>query len=166
MKTLIRFSTLIAIGCAIAAFVLLMVSPAAYGVGALTNSVYTISGTEGIFGTENVGAPWAGLLAWIFVLVSMVALIALVVIEFLKVKIDERVIAVVSLLACALMVMGGVFAFLELSALEAAYGSNAWAAIVAASHPGLGAGWVIGAIVMIAGGAFAGLAPIVKLLKK
>ena len=78
MKSFCKFAGLIATVVAFVAFILFMATPAAtidLGIGSLGKG--SIKGIEGIFGGDGLSLPWAGLLAWLFVLIGFI-IVALV----------------------------------------------------------------------------------------
>lgn len=172
LKKIFKFSALIACGLALVGFILMMATPS---VVYLDNVNNYYSGVAAIFGKGpahfEAGLGGLGtlvndgtfegklavtaLLAWIFVLVAMLVVCASFVISMLKVKVGEKVAAVMDLVVIGLLLVGGVLMFFTVPAFFAA---NEWNG---ASDWGLGAGWIIGAILVIAGGVFAAL-PVVS----
>ena len=153
MKNLLKFSGIIAVGLAVVAMILMMATPVlTYTSGSKT---YAIDGTAAIFGGDFKLA-WTALLAWIFVLVALVVLIAGIVLPMLKIKVP--VAGILNLVAVALLIVAGIFLFITKGAFVAANDDGSLiGALLGASldQYGLGAGWVIGGILAIAGGVFA-----------
>lgn len=150
MKTFLKFSGVIALALGVVALILMLVSP---GIVAdnLVNALYDFSGTTCIFGKGDYFAPtWAGLLAFILVVVALVILLAAFILPLLKVKALDKFAGVLNLVAVVSLIVAGVFMFCIVPAYEAANGS--------VYQPGVGAGWVIGAILAIVGG-FVAIAP-------
>lgn len=151
MKTFLKFSGVIALALGVVALILMLVSP---GIVAdnLVNALYDFSGTTCIFGKGDYFAPtWAGLLAFILVVVALVILLAAFILPLLKVKALDKFAGVLNLVAVVSLIVAGVFMFCIVPAYEAANGGLP-------GNPGVGAGWVIGAILAIVGG-FVAIAP-------
>ena len=156
MKSFLKYSGIIATALAVVAFVLLMATPSIIMVSPkVLNTVTTqsLSGIDGIFGAEGT-TLWAGLLSWILALVGIVALVLGVVLPLLKVDLGKfaRVINIVAVVA---LVLAGVFAFFEVSALIGTNPDIYNASIKAGMQYKLGAGWIISAIMLILSGACA-----------
>ena len=139
---------------AVVALVLLMATPGVvYNIGSVSKS---FSGIQCIFGGDGYSVSWAGLLSFIFIAVAIASLIFLVVLQLLKKKFAFANLC--KLIVAGLLIAAGVFVFFETVAFTAANG-NGTINIGGNNLAGyaLGAGWIIGAIVSIAGGAVAGL---------
>jgi hypothetical protein len=129
---------------------------------------YNIEGTTCIFGktTSTFGvevklyATWAGLLAFILVVVALVILLAAFILPLLKVKALDKFAGVLNLVAVVSLIVAGVFMFCIIPAYEAANGAFVFV------EPGIGAGWVIGAILAIVGGFVAILPAVFDFLGK
>lgn len=153
MKTFLKFSGVIALALGVVALILMLVSPG------IVEDNYNIEGTTCIFGKTTstlLGdvkqyATWAGLLAFILVLVALVILLAAFILPLLKVKALDKFAGVLNLVAVVSLIVAGVFMFCIVPAYEAANGGLL-------GNPGVGAGWVIGAILAIVGG-FVAIAP-------
>jgi len=156
MKTFLKFANCIAAGLALVAFILLMATPAAvYTSG---NATLHYSGVAGIFGGDGLKAVWAGLLAWIFVLLAMLALCALVVLPLLKVNALDKFANLIALCAACLLLLGGIFMFCEGGAFSSVNQS-----LLAFKT---GAGWVIGGILALLGSLTAACPVVLGLLGK
>ena len=161
MKKFLKFSGIIAVGLAVVAMILMMTTP----VLVYTNNskTYAIEGTAAIFGGDFKLA-WTALLGWIFILVALVVLIAGIVLPMLKIKVP--VAGILNLVAVALLIVAGIFMFLVKGALVDA-NQGAWGISGAAlNEHGMGAGWVIAAILAIAGGVVAVLPAALDFNKK
>lgn len=156
MKKVLQFSGLISLVLAVVAFILMMATNAVIqGDGSL--QVVT-AGTTAIFGkTEStvlgdvVTKPSAlALIGWILLLVGMIIVALGVILPLLKINALEKFSGILDIVALACFVVAGIFMFLVVPTF--------WAANSSADLPDnihIGAGWVIGGILAIAGGAFA-----------
>ena len=137
MKKLKDLGPIIFIGgvvAAIIAFVLLLATPA---VVAGTDYVsVNMSGTTVIFGNEYADPVGVALAAWILLLIALIAGLAVIVLDLLKLKLPAIAFLGIKLLVAVLFLVAGILAFTVASA--AGVGS-------------LGAGWVIGGILLILG---------------
>lgn len=166
MKKVLTYSGLIACVLALVSFVLLMATPAvSYNI--IGGKTLEISGIYGIFGgTKNdllkttYNLPWAGLLAWIFALVAMVALVLTAVLPLCKVDLVKDHAKTVNLVAAAVLVLSGVFTFLEVVAFEGANADKGF------DKGNLGVGWIISGILLIVAGVFVLLPTIMALVEK
>ena len=156
MKKVLQFSGLIALVLAVLAFVLMMVTNAA--VQSSGSLQVVTEGTKAIFGKVEHGtlvdveyklAPMA-LLAWIFILVGMIILAAGVILPLLKIDVLEKFAGILAIVSLVLLVLGGIFMFFVLPSY---FGANGYDSVP--DNASIGAGWVIGGILAIAGGAFA-----------
>ena len=169
MKTFLKFSGAISAVLALVTFILMMATPAvSYTVSALGGSSTTYyDGVKAIFGDgDNYGPSWAGLMSWIFVLVSLLILVAGVVLPLLKVKALQKFAGLLNLLAVLLLVASGIFMFCEVPAFQAAAGDASFSIGGAGGTYGLGAGWVIGAILSLGAGAVAILPTVMDFVAK
>lgn len=157
MNKLLKYSGSLSLLLTVVAFVLLMATPSVnYTVSAFGKSeTQSISGIAGIFGGEfslvKFGCPWAGILTWVLALVAMVILLLGVVFPLLKVKVLDRFAGVLNLVAVVALILGGILAFCEVSALTAA-NADGFKILSSVGSFGLGAGWIVGGIVMIVAG--------------
>ena len=166
MKKFLKFSGIIAVGLAVVAMILMMTTPALYYKGTVLGTTVesTVPGTDAIFGNGSFKLGWPALLAWIFILVALVVLIAGIVLPMLKIKVP--VAGILNLVAVALLIVAGIFMFLVKGALVDA-NQGAWGISGAAlNEHGMGAGWVIAAILAIAGGVVAVLPAALDFNKK
>ena len=164
MKKVLEFAGLISLGLAVIGFILMMATPSVALVNG--NNASYLNGVEGIFGNEDITAPWAGLTAWIFLLVSILAGVVLFVLPLLKIDLLGKFADICSLVVCVLLVLAGVFLFCEAGAYQAAIGSTATAVVGAFGSIVVGAGWIIGGILLIVAGCAAGLPAVLRLLGK
>ncbi|MBQ9265800.1 MAG: hypothetical protein IJ186_01835 [Bacilli bacterium] len=169
MKTFLKFSGAISAVLALVAFILMMATPAVtytLTIGG-SSSTSTVAGVNAIFGSgDDYGPSWAGLMSWIFVLVSLLILVAGVVLPLLKVKALQKFAGVLNLLAVLLLVASGIFMFCEVPAFQAAAGDASFSIGGAGGTYGLGAGWVIGAILSLGAGAVAILPTVMDFVAK
>lgn len=163
MKTLLKFSGFISLVLVVVAAVLLLATP---GITVTTNvlgkSVVTeFAGTTVIFGkTETatiVGFTFSGriepsvlaLIGFILLCVGACAVLFALLLPLLKGKGSQKIAGLLNLVAVLALVVAGVFVFIAVPTFFSANGGDA------PSGSALGAGWVIAAILAIAGGAFA-----------
>ena len=165
MKVLLKYSGIISAVLAIVAFILLLATPGVnvkasnFVTGAKT---YNISGTTSIFGGSKAEfAPtWAGLLAFILILVALLILCCAIVLPLLKIKASNKVAGALNLVAVIALILAGVFAFCVVAAFKAANGDNTHSASlfgfsISEAKYVIGAGWVIAGILSICAGVFA-----------
>ena len=161
MKKVLQFSGIISLALAAVAFILMMATPAILYVDG--SATYSFGGSLAIFGgsldlnqkailltTGDAKLAVLGLLAWIFILVGLLIVLAGVILPLLKVNALEKFAGILNLVALVLFVVGGIFMFCVVPNFFGANGFND-----VPSKAGIGAGWVIGGILAIAAGAFA-----------
>ena len=155
MKQVLKFSGIISLILVVVAFILMMATNACMQVSGSLQVNY--AGTTAIFGHQGEGlldptiklAPLA-LIAWILILVGMIIVAVGIILPLLKVTALEKFAGLLNLIAVVCFVLGGVFMFIVVPSLWAA---NDWGDIP--DNAKIGAGWVIGGILAIVGGAFA-----------
>ena len=117
MKKFLQFSGFIAAGLALVAFIFLLAGNGlVYRSG---DSAWFVPGTRVIFGGEVKGlldtykySPAAtALIAWIFVLLAMLALITISVLPLLKVKALDKFAGLIALCAAGLLFVAGILLF-------------------------------------------------------
>ena len=172
MKKVLQFAGIISLALAVVAFILMLATPAVvYTSG--SNSTF-FAGALAVFGgkldtaqklvlltTKDAALAVMGLLAWIFTLVGMIIVLLGVILPLLKINALEKFSIFFDLAALVLFVVGGVFMFIVLPSFLSAQGIN--------NVPdgfAIGAGWVIGGILLIAAGVFAILPACAALLSK
>ena len=172
MKKVLKFAPLCALLLAIVAFILMMATHSLVYNGDNINSWY--DGASAIFGKgkSQIGGgglslvgdfegklAWNALLAWIFILIALLALLISSVMVFVKIKALEKFGGLIALIAGGLLLVAGIFLFFTLPAFASANEANMdkW---------GLGAGWVIGAILAIVGGAVSALPAVLAIVEK
>ena len=145
---------------AVVALVLLMATPGVkYSLSTLIGGVENpIAGIACIFGSSDpkVNLTWTGLLSFIFIAVAVVLLCVLCV--FLVTKKNFAFANLCKIIIAGLLIAAGVFVFFTVPAFTAV--NNNYSVNIGGnqlSGYGLGAGWIIGAIVSIAAGAIAGV---------
>ena len=173
MKNLLKFAPLCALVLAIVTFILMMASHSLVYVDGNANMWY--DGLAAIFGkgqSQLGGAgisliadfdgtlAWNALLAWIFVLVALIALLVSSVTVFVKIKALEKFGGLIALVSGGLLLVAGIFLFFTLPAFA---GANDWNSM---DKWGLGAGWVIAAILAIIGGAVSALPAVLAIVEK
>ncbi len=172
MKKLLKFAPLCALLLAIVAFILMMASHSLVykdgnvsgwydGVSAIFGKGKTQAALGGLSAVSDFEGKlaWNALLAWIFVLVALLALLISSVMVFVKIKALEKFGGLIALVAGGLLLVAGIFLFFTLPAFASAneYNMNDW---------GLGAGWVIGAILAIVGGVVSALPAVLAIVEK
>ena len=167
MKTLLKYSGIISAVLAIVAFILLLATPAlSYTVASnfsSDKSVTEVAGTLAIFGGEQkmfLGTfkwypTWAGLLAFIFIIVALIILICAIILPLLKVKALDKFAGALNLVAVISLILAGIFAFCIVAAYKAANGDASGAGFLTTASYSIGAGWVIAGILSIVAGVFA-----------
>lgn len=166
MKKVLQFSGLISLVLVVVAFILMLASPAIVGSSSLGD--YSVAGTTAIFGktetvlgtTVHTNPSVLGLLAWILILVGMIIVCVGVILPLLKINALEKFAGLLNLIAVVCFVLGGIFMFIVVPTF---YGAND---ADVPSGAGIGAGWVIGGILAIAGGAFAILPAVMDFIAK
>ncbi|MBO4541091.1 MAG: hypothetical protein J5736_03860 [Bacilli bacterium] len=160
MKSVIKFSGLIAAVLAIVAFILQLATPAITNINLLITTG-SVSGTTAIFGKGDDSAlAWSALLAWIFVLVSIVALCAVSILPLLGIKALEKYENLILFCVAGLLLVSGIFMFIVLPVWWSANGAGNNTA------GSLGAGWIVGGILSILAACCAGLKPASEILGK
>ena len=120
MKKFLQFSGLIAAGLALAAFIFLLA-----GKGLIWREgeySHTISGVNVIFGGDYKLAATA-LIGWIFVLLAMLALIAVSVLPLLKVNALDKFAGLITLCSAGLLLVAAILIFCSKAAFVGANGS-------------------------------------------
>ena len=131
MKKFLQFSGLIAAALALATFIFMLA-----GAGLVyrsNNSAHYVPGTIVIFGgdlklsilTLECSPAATALIAWIFVLLAMLALIVISVLPLLKVKALDKFAGLITLCAAGLLFVAGILLFLSKVAFTGA-NSNAF----------------------------------------
>ena len=151
MKKLLKYSGFISLVLVVVAFILMMATDAVI-VGSGNYQIH-YSGVNAIFGNKDSllgpNPSVLALLAWIFILVGLVIVLLGIILPLLKVHALEKFAGVLNLVAVLLFVVAGVFMFIVVPTFASA---NSWNST---NDVHIGAGWVIGGILAIAGGAFA-----------
>lgn len=163
MKTVLKYSGIISAVLAIVAFILLLATPGVkytttQNVIGSSSSTTSIAGTACIFGGTDAkyASTWAGLLAFILVVVALVILCAGIILPMLKVKALDKFAGVLNLVAVLSLICAGIFAFCIVAAFKSANGDVGFSIGNALSGTySIGAGWVISGIILIAAGALA-----------
>ena len=166
MKTVLKFSGIISAVIAIVAFILILACPGVITKGNFSGNEVQNSGTLCIFGGEGKGiiltykysATWAGLLAFILIIVALVILCCAIILPLLKVKVLDKFAGVLNLVAVISLILAGIFAFCIVAAFKAANRdgvASAYGVTVNTLTFSIGAGWVIAGILSIVAGVFA-----------
>ncbi len=164
MKKVLKFAGLISAVLAAVAFLLIMVTPVATYKDGNLSSYY--EGVNAIFATGKANLTsggvsltsdfdgklaWSALLAWIFVLIALIILVLGIVLPLLKVTALEKFAGILNLVAVCLLIVAAIFVFVSKATFWAANEFNN-------KDFTLGAGWIIGGILLILGG-LAAIAP-------
>lgn len=160
MKNVLKYSGIISLILVAIAFILMMATPSSST--DVLGSTVSFGGTIAIFGGKDlplaqsglIGATSAkpavlGLLAWILILVGMIIVLLGIILPLLKVNALEKFAGILNLVAVICFVIGGIFMFIVVPSFFSAQGVNV------PDKTAIGAGWVIGGILAIAGGVFA-----------
>ena len=159
MKQLIKFSGIIAAVLAIVAFILQLATPAITNINLLITTG-SVSGSVATFGNEDVTLAWSALLAFIFILVAIVAVCAVSVLPLLGIKALEKFENLILFCVAGLLLVAGIFLFITLPVWWSVNGAGN----NTAGSPG--AGWIIGGILAILAAGCAGLKPASEILGK
>lgn len=150
MKKYLKFSGIAAAVVALLGWVLMMACPAVLVKNGNSTTVVA-SGVEAIFGGDSNLAPTA-IVAWIFVLLAFLALVAAFVLPFFKINVLDKFAGAINLGALALLFVSGILAFCTKSSFVSQ--NNGWG-ILGSMDPLIGAGWVFAGIFLIVAGALA-----------
>lgn len=160
MKKVLQFAGLISLVLAAVAFILMLATPAV--VLTSGNTQYIYKGVVAVFGSKepitiagiNLGTAETkpsvlALIGFILLIIGLLIVIAGVVLPLLKVNALEKFAGILNLVALVCFVLAGIFMFLVVPTFYAANEADV------PNSASIGAGWVIGGILAIAGGAFA-----------
>ena len=178
MKKLFKFAPLCALLLAIVAFILLLAGQAlVHDYQLLGSNMHDyLSGQVILFGQGEVVAlgttgkytaddgvknAWNAILAFIFIIVALVALLLSSVMVFVKIKAVEKFSGIIALVAGALLLVAGIFVFFTKDAFATA---NDWKN--ALEDYNLGAAWVVSAILAIVGGVVSAFPAVLALVEK
>ena len=153
MKKFLEFAGFCAFGLALVGFILMMATPAVV----TKDADALLSGTGAIFGGEYADPVVLALLAWIFGLLGILVLCAVLVLPLLKIKVLDKFAGFIAFGLCLLFVLVGVFMFCVRASANADSMFNIGY---------IGAGWVIGGILFVLAGLVVALPGLMKLLKK
>ncbi|MBQ2471951.1 MAG: hypothetical protein II508_05080, partial [Acholeplasmatales bacterium] len=154
-----KYSGFISLVLVVVAFILMMATNAI--VVSIGNVQTVTKGTVAIFGetrststligdvTSKTNPSVLALLARIFLVAGLVIVLLGIVLPLLKVHALEKFAGVLNLVAVLLFVVAGVFMFIVVPTIYAANNLDV------PGNAAIGAGWVIGGILAIVGGAFA-----------
>ena len=153
MKTFLKFSGIFALIVAVVGFILVMATPG-ISVHVIGNTYTNIAGTSILFGESALGIvvyspSILSLIAWILLIVALIALLFGALIPFLKIKSLNKFAGLLNIIAVASLVVAGIFLFITVPAFFGAQGSEV------PGNAALGAGWVIAGILSIAAGVLA-----------
>ena len=165
MKKVLPFAGLIAFVLALVALILMLATNAIVFKSGNVQVVYP--GTYALFGHESEGLldgsykpSVLALIGFILLIVGLLAACAGVLGGLLKIKALAKLGGLLALVAAGCFLVAGIFMFLVLPTFAAA---NDWNNT---DNCSIGAGWVIGAILALAGAAFAALPAVMGLLGK
>ena len=176
MKKVLKYSGIISLIAAGVGFVLMMVTPALFSQSEVFGTKVELwySGTAAIFGhgksqiasgsttvvTDfNESLAWNALLAWIFVLVSLIILLLGFILPMLKIRVLEKFAGILNLVTVGLLIAAGIFMFFSVPTFASAnnFDADGW---------NLGAGWWVAAFLTLGAGVFAALPTIADLTGK
>lgn len=182
MKKLLKFAPLCALLLGAVAFILMMATHAitySAEAGGIVSASGWYSGAAVIFGkgpeyasgsilgfggagegTFEGKLAWNALLAFIFVLVALLALLVSSLMAFVKIKALEKFGGLIALIAAGLLLVGGIFLFFTLPAFASA---NEWNST---DGYALGGGWVVAAILAIVAGVVSAFPAVLALVEK
>ena len=165
MKKVLPFMGLVALVCGLVAFILMLATSAIHGSTSLGD--YSYSGVTAIFGHKSTGLldpeykpSILALIGWILALVGLLASLAGVLGGLLKIKALQKLGGLLMLVAAGCFLVAGIFMFLVVPTF---FGANE---LDVPSSAGVGAGWVIGAILNLVAAAAAALPAVMGLLGK
>ena len=176
MKKLFKFAPLCALLLAIVAFILLLAGQAlVHDYQVLGQSMHDFysgpvvlfgQGDAAVLGTsvkyaadDGIKSAWNAILAFIFIIVALAALILSSIMVFVKIKAIEKFGGIIALVAGGLLLVGGIFMFFTKDAFASANDAQL-------DGYALGAAWVIGAILAILGGVVSALPAVLALVEK
>ena len=177
MKVVLKYSGIISFVLAVVAFILLLATPGvkyttSQNIIGNSSGTYSVAGTACIFGGTDAkyASTWAGLLAFILVIIALIILCAGIILPLVKVKALDKFAGILNLVAVASLIVAGVFAFCIVAAFKAANGDASGSISVggidlAKATYSLGIGWIISGILLIASGVFAVLPAIADFKK-
>lgn len=177
MKKLLKFAPLCALLLAVVAFILLLASNGLtyanevggqkltgfYSASAVMfgqGKYQAASGGVSITADFDGKGAWNAVLAFIFVIVALLALLVSAITVFVKVKALEKFGGLIALVAGGLLLVAGIFVFFTKGAFAAAndYGDmENWS---------VGAGWIVAAILAILGGLVSACPAVLALVEK
>lgn len=165
MKKYLKYFAPAAALLALVAFILMLATPGV--VQTSGNSQYNYPGTTVLFGgdvtflwfTGHITLAWSALIAWILLIVSFVAIVAMFVLEMLKIKVLDKYSQYIKLGAAALLLVAGIFVFVSSAAFTAV---NEFSG----SGYGLGVGWVFAGILTVLAAIVAAVPSVLALIKK
>ncbi len=157
MKKYFKFAAPVAFLLGLVAFILLLATPAIHGKAWIFEG--DIDGTTVIFGNDNAKLAPISLIAWILVLVSLLALLVAILGPVLKVKALEKYAGLLSFCGGLLLVVAGVLTFFAVPSFASANGDGKTDGL------SLNAGWIIAGILSLLGGVAAVPAVMAKVKK-
>ena len=173
MKKVLKFAPLCALLLTIVAFILLFATKSIVyangnlqgwydGPAALFGNGQSLAAWGGISvaGKFEGKAAWNAILAFIFILVGLLALIVSSIMVFVKIKALEKFGGLIALIAGGLLLVAGIFIFFTLPAFA---GANEWGNT---NNYALGGGWVVAAILAILGGVASACPAVLALVEK
>ena len=177
MKKLLKFAPLCALLLAVVAFILLLATNGLTYANEVGGTKLTgfYSASAVMFGQgkyqaaagggsltvdwEGKGA-WNAVLAFIFVIVALVALLVSAITVFVKIKALEKFGGLIALVAGGLLLVAGIFVFFTKGAFSAANelgDMDKW---------GVGAGWIVAAILAIVAGVVSAFPAVLAIVEK
>ena len=177
MKKLFKFAPLCALLLAIVAFILLLAGQAlVHDYQVLGQSMHDFysgpvvlfgQGDAAVLGTsvkyaadDGIKSAWNAILAFIFIIVALVALLLSSVMVFVKIKALEKFGGLIALIAGGLLLVAGIFIFFTVPAF---FSANE---LGDTKNFALGGGWVVAAILAILGGVASACPAVLALVEK
>ena len=154
MALLKKFGALIGFVLGLVGFILVSVTDAIkVDLGMLGEG--SVAAKHILFGADNSKVVAVELIGWVLGLIALLLLLVLVIGQLAKVEAINKLGGILGLgVGCAL-ILAGVLAFFVVPAYMGTYG-------LSGNGYGIGAGWVIGGVLMVCGGALAVLPKFVK----
>ena len=173
MKKLFKFAPLCALLLAIVAFILMFATKSIEYANGDVKGWY--DGSCALFGKGQSLAAWGGIsiaaefegkaawnavLAFIFIIIALIALLLSSVMVFVKIKALEKFGGLIALVAGGLLLVSGIFLFFTLAAFA---GANEWNST---ANYAVGGGWIVAAILAIVAGIVSACPAVVALVEK
>lgn len=158
MKTVLKFSGVIACIFALIAFIMIL---ACDGIQYKLGSVYMYaSGTTVLFGSDSSKLVPAALVAFILLIVALIIVIAGIVLPLAKVTKLDKISGILNLVAVVALILAGILIFCTKNSFVDANGGSTWGSL------NLTVGYVFAGIFALIAGIFAVLPAVANLISK